>query len=106
MTDQALLFTTTKLAFPVNITAERSAVFSQSHVHPQAFALLMHTAATSPSLHLCACTQGCALRSISLLRLRLALGSSFQQLLFSLCKEALNCYLHLTQAKTNLHAWD
>lgn len=74
----------------MNIMAERNVVFSQSHVHLQAFALLMHTAATSPPFHLCACTQGCTLRTTGLLRQDLALGSSFQLLLFLLCKEALN----------------
>lgn len=63
-TDQAVLFTLNKLAFLINIMAERNVVFSQSCVHLQAFALLTHTAATSPSLHLCACTQRCTLRTI------------------------------------------
>lgn len=52
------------------------------------------------------CLHSSTLTTIGHLRQQLALGSSFQLFLFSLCKEVLNCYLHLTQVKTNFHAWD
>jgi len=88
-TDQALLLTLNKLTFLMSIMAERNVVLSQNHAHLQAFALLMPTAATSQSLHLCACTQGCTMSTIGLLMQKLALDSSFQLLLFSSCKVCL-----------------